>query len=72
MPAEPARLRVTADRDICVGAGTCLRIASRIFDQDQDDGLVVLIDATPPPELHEAVREAADNCPSGAIWLDEG
>lgn len=45
-------------------------IAPRVFDQ-RDDGIVVLLDAAPPSELHAAVREAACVCPGAAIRLDE-
>jgi ferredoxin len=32
----------------CIGAGQCVLSAPAVFDQD-DDGIVVLRDATPPP-----------------------
>ena len=63
-------LRVSVDRDACIGAGLCFRRAPEVFDQD-DDGLVVLLDAAPAPELHEAARDAARACPSGAITVNE-
>ena len=49
-----------------------VRAASRreIFDQD-DKGLVILLDATPPPALHEAARKAAKLCPARAITIEE-
>jgi ferredoxin len=64
--------RVSVDRDACIGSGLCLARISAVFDQSDDDGLVVLLDATPGPEMHEAVRDAADHCPSGAITVSEG
>jgi ferredoxin len=42
-----------------------------VFDQSDEDGLVILRDATPPAETHQAVREAAHFCPSGAITVSE-
>jgi ferredoxin len=45
--------------------------APDIFDQD-DDGVVSLKTATPPPELAEDVRQAAVICPAMAITITEG
>jgi ferredoxin len=38
-----------------------------VFDQNEDDGTVLLLDPQPPERLHTAVREAAQVCPTGAI-----
>ncbi|MFI2507561.1 ferredoxin [Streptomyces sp. NPDC018972] len=65
-------MRVSVDRDLCIGAGQCVLSAEDVFDQDLHDGLVVL--RTPDPSLAEldAVRDAVDRCPAGAITLHEG
>jgi ferredoxin len=44
-------------------------LAPKVFDQ-QDDGIVVLLDEAPPKELYAAVREAASVCPGAAIRLN--
>ncbi|HSV19130.1 MAG TPA: ferredoxin [Casimicrobiaceae bacterium] len=62
--------RVRIDEAKCIGAGQCVLRAPRIFDQ-RDDGIVILLDATPPPELHAAARQAADLCPAEAITIVE-
>ena len=64
-------LIVHVDEDLCIGAGQCVLVAPDIFDQD-DQGLVILLDATPPPPLHEAARKAARLCPARAITIEEG
>ena len=64
------RFRIHVDEHKCIGAGQCVLRAPRIFDQ-RDDGIVILLDATPPPELHAAARSAADLCPAEAIVIDE-
>jgi len=46
-------------------------LAPQVFDQRDDDGIVVLLDARPAQELHATVREAADMCPAAAIVLSE-
>ncbi len=64
-------MRVTADRDVCVGAGMCVLTAPEVFDQDED-GLVKLVRPTPDEGEEEAVaREAVSLCPSGAIQIAE-
>ena len=62
--------KVHVDEDLCVGAGQCVLVAPEIFDQD-DKGLVILLDATPAPALHEAARRAAKLCPARAIVIEE-
>lgn len=59
-------MRVTADLNICMGAGLCALTAPAVFDQD-DEGLVTVTNPDPSEENQPAVREAADICPSGAI-----
>jgi len=63
-------LKVRVDLDKCIGAGQCVLTAPRIFDQ-RDDGIVILLDEFPPPELHAAARKAADLCPAEAITIEE-
>ncbi|WP_372449019.1 ferredoxin [Qaidamihabitans albus] len=59
---------IEADRDVCIGAGMCAVTAPEVFDQS-DDGLVVLRTDSPPPEVADAVEEAVELCPSGALSL---
>jgi hypothetical protein len=42
-------------------------LAPEVFDQRDEDGVVVLLDPEPGEALRATVREAADMCPSGAI-----
>lgn len=64
-------MKVRVDEDKCCGAGTCVLLAPEVFDQRDDDGIVVLLQDQPPANLHAAVREAADVCPATAIQLIE-
>ncbi|MGP2439282.1 ferredoxin [Streptomyces sp. JW3] len=64
-------MKITVDEEKCCGAGQCVLIAPEVFDQRDEDGIVVLLADTPPTERHAAVREAAGVCPAGAIHLDE-
>ena len=65
-------MKVTVDVDKCVGAGQCVLAAPEVFDQREDDGLVVLLRERAAPGLHEAVHEAAHACPALAITFGEG
>lgn len=65
-------MRVTADARKCLGTGNCALSAPEVFDQDDHDGTVVLLDSQPPDKLHSAVRQAVQLCPSRALQLVEG
>ncbi|MEV5953322.1 ferredoxin [Streptomyces sp. NPDC051987] len=64
-------MRVHVDRTKCCGAGSCVRTAPEVFDQNEEDGLVVVIDSDPPEALRSSVREAADICPNGVISIEQ-
>jgi ferredoxin len=57
--------RVTIDRSLCNGYGVCEALAPDVFVLD-NDGLAELRQGVTEDE---AVREACDNCPMGAITL---
>ncbi len=59
-------MRVAADRELCVGSGQCELLAPEVFEVD-DDGVVHLLQAEPDDE--DAVRQAAQLCPTGALSL---
>ncbi|MFF0430168.1 ferredoxin [Streptomyces sp. NPDC021012] len=63
--------RLSVDRERCIGAGMCAMTAPDVFDQDPDDGLVLLLHAEPPAAHRAATRMAVGVCPSGAITLHE-
>ncbi|MFJ9929124.1 MULTISPECIES: ferredoxin [Streptomyces] len=61
-------MRVEVDQPKCVASGQCVLVAPEVFDQD-DDGIVLLLDTEPGAEHEEAVRESAAICPAAAIRL---
>jgi ferredoxin len=63
-------VHVVVDRDRCCGAGHCAVEAPAVFDQDERNAVVVLLDSTPPASLRPAVQAAARQCPSRAITLE--
>ncbi|GAA2608510.1 MULTISPECIES: ferredoxin [Streptomyces] len=61
--------KVGVARDRCVGAGQCVLAAPTVFDQDEEEGLVLVLDDEPHASDADAVREAVWACPSGALTL---
>jgi ferredoxin len=59
-------MRVTADRELCVGSGQCEMLAPDVFEVD-DDGTVHVLQAE-PDDTH-AVRQAAQQCPTRALSI---
>lgn len=60
-------IEVEVDEARCVGGGQCVMAAADVFDQRDDDGVVILLDANPPEDRLEAVRRAELVCPAAAI-----
>ncbi|MEU4683841.1 ferredoxin [Streptomyces xinghaiensis] len=70
METETA-MTVETDTGRCMAVGNCAAIAPAVFDQSDEDGTVLLLDAAPPEREHEPVREAALRCPAAVITLHE-
>ncbi|RYF47971.1 MAG: ferredoxin, partial [Comamonadaceae bacterium] len=52
-------MKVVIDEDKCVAAGQCVAAAAEVFDQRDEDGIVVLLNENPPAEIADDVRQAA-------------
>ncbi|MFF9351714.1 ferredoxin [Streptomyces sp. NPDC014734] len=63
-------IEIEADRDVCVGAGQCAVTAPKLFDQDEDDGLVLVL-RQPGQDDERAARTAVSLCPAGALLMRE-
>jgi len=64
-------VKVTVDQDKCVSSGMCVMNAAEVFDQNDDDGVVVLLVSEPVPEYAEETRKAAAACPALAIHIEK-
>jgi ferredoxin len=66
-----SEMKVTINKDKCIGAGQCVMTVPEVFDQDEEEGTVVLLQETPPQAVAEDVRKAVSFCPAGVIAIDE-
>jgi ferredoxin len=64
-------VRITADRERCVGSGMCVLNEDRVFDQSDKDGRVLLLREEFGAEVPEDVRYAVTWCPSQALEIHE-
>lgn len=63
-------MKVIVDVDACVGCMECEGTCPDVFEMTDEDIALVKVDVV-PPELEEACREAAENCPTDAILIEE-
>lgn len=62
-------MRVTVDQAKCASSGQCVLAVGEVFDQRDEDGIVVLLREQPPADLEEAIHDAIATCPVGAIGM---
>jgi ferredoxin len=63
-------LKIIVNTGACVGAGQCALVAGSLFDQD-DSGIVVVLNDAPDASEEAAARKAASLCPSRAISVQD-
>ena len=63
-------MKVVVDFDACASNAVCMGIAPEVFEV-RDDGFLYVLQENPGPELADKVRMAANNCPTGAITLED-
>jgi ferredoxin len=64
-------LRVKAEIDKCIGAGTCVRVAGAVFTQDDDSGLVEVLIHDAGESQRVAVESAVRLCPTHALAIED-
>lgn len=57
---------VKVNKGVCIGCGLCAGVAAAVF-AIGDDGLAENVLGEVPADLMDAVNEAKDSCPVGAI-----
>jgi len=71
-PSGPVTVRNTkikVDRDLCIGAATCVAIAAKTFILDSDAKAVVL--NTAQEDTDAVIMDAARGCPVAAIFIED-
>jgi ferredoxin len=61
-------MRIEATPEVCIGAGNCVLAAPELFDQD-DDGIVQVLQAEVPADQEDEAQEAVERCPARALAL---
>jgi ferredoxin len=61
------KIRITIDREKCIGSGNCVFNADGVFEQDED-GIAEVVD--PSAQSLETVQFAVSSCPVNAITME--
>lgn len=61
------KYKVKIDRDLCIGAASCVALAMKTFALDSENKAIVLEEDGDPPE---SIKLAAESCPTKAIILE--
>lgn len=64
-----AKYTVTVDRNLCIGAGSCVAVAPKAFALDGEAKAIVL--PTVNEETDETLLESAKACPVAAIIVKD-
>ena len=61
-------MKIIIDRDLCIGSGTCSEELPEVFELD-DEGIAII--KNPEGADDDSILEAAGNCPTEAIILED-
>jgi ferredoxin len=68
-PVNIRNLKVWVDRDLCIGAATCVAVAPKTFNLDPEAKAIIL--DTADGEQDATIIEAARACPTSAIVIED-
>ena len=68
-PVTVGKLKIHVDRDLCIGAATCMAVAPKTFVLDSEAKAIVL--QTAQEESPETIIESAKACPVAAIIVED-
>jgi len=68
-PVKVKKLKITVDRNLCIGAATCIAIAPKTFLLDSEAKAVIL--KTADQEEEQTLIDAAKGCPVAAIIIED-
>lgn len=58
--------KIVVDRELCIGAASCIALAGATFELDEENKAVV---KNPTGNTDEEIHAAAVSCPTNAIFL---
>lgn len=64
-------MKISIEPHKCIGAGQCVLKAPAVFDQQEEDGIVILLNENPDGADETAARTAARVCPAEVIHIHE-
>ena len=68
-PVTVRDLKVHVDKDLCIGAATCVAIAPNTFILDSEAKAIIL--NTAESDTNETIIDAARGCPTAAIFVED-
>ena len=68
-PKKVGKLTVTMDRNLCIGAASCIAVAPKTWALD-DEAKAIILD-TASQESAEAIIDSAKACPVAAIIIQD-
>ncbi len=68
-PVKVHNYKVWVDRNLCIGAATCIAIAPKTFQLDHEAKAIIL--ETSDQDTIETIIEAAKSCPVAAIIIED-
>lgn len=68
-PIQVGNIKVKVDKDLCIGAATCVAIAPQTFLLDSEAKAIIL--DTAGNEKEETIIDAARGCPTAAIFIED-
>ncbi|OGK16440.1 hypothetical protein A2690_03775 [Candidatus Roizmanbacteria bacterium RIFCSPHIGHO2_01_FULL_39_12b] len=68
-PVKIGKYKVWIERDLCIGAATCLAIAPRAYKLDKD-AKAIFLDSCDNESI-ETIVDSARGCPTAAIIIED-
>lgn len=65
---EKKKYRIKVDRNLCIGAASCVALAMKTFALDSENKAIIL---EGDGDDAEAIKLAAESCPTKAIILED-
>lgn len=65
-------MKIQVDESRCIAAGNCVMAGADVYDQRDEDGIVIVLDDSPESADHQRqAREGAAICPAKVITILE-